>query len=154
MRELDLVASHHLARRPRGVPAMSDHAVGKVRQVEDFSMKHLPQIEVPIEDGLHAGMYYRTAHLEPGTGMTGVFIAVSTLLIVRGDALIYIGEAEPVPVSGYNILKAEAGRKQAFYAASFVDITMIFPTSAQTENEAEAEFTNEVHLLQTRRASK
>lgn len=152
MQELVPAASRSLETRPGfGIPAMSKSAVHAVRCLEDFSLNNWAQIDVPVQHVLHAGLYSRSISLGPGTVLTGVFIQIPTLLIIRGDVLIYVGDDAPMPVGGYNILKAAAGRKQAFWAVSYVDMTMLFGTNASTMEEAENEFTDEPHLLQTRR---
>jgi len=85
-----------------------------------------------------------------GVLITGVLIKIATLLIVQGDALVYIG-GEPTRLNGYNVVPAAAGRKQAFIAESDVYLTMIFPTDALDVDEAERQFTDEVELLVSRK---
>jgi hypothetical protein len=56
----------------------------------------------------------------------------------------------PVHVQGYAVLPASAGRKQAFVAQADTRLTMVFPTSAKTVEQAEREFTDEIYLLGSR----
>lgn len=133
------------------LPAMGAEQIGKVADLEAASLGR-PQIEIEIEQKLHGGMYCRTARIPAGVTITGVLIRVETILIVEGDVTVYIGD-RAIDLNGYNVLAAEAGRKQAFYARSDVKMTMVFPTAAETVEEAEEEFTSEVERLQTRQLS-
>ncbi len=132
-----------------GLPAMTDVDIALVRQLECM-IADRPQIDIPITHTLHAGMYARTAILPPGALITGALIKIPTVLVLHGDAQVFIG-GESVRLTGYHVLSASAGRKQAFVAYAETHLTMVFPTNATTVEEAEAEFTDEVALLQTRR---
>ena len=140
-----------IAVRP-AIPAMDTRSVDVVRRLEAASLAEMPQVEIRIDHVLHAGMYARTAFLPAGAMITGVEIRVETLLIVHGDAIVWIGADDGSRrLSGFNVLAASAGRKQAFVAETDTHLTMIFPTSAKTVEQAEAEFTAEAHMLQSRR---
>lgn len=123
---------------------------GKVRELEALNAAR-PQVAVRIEHEFHAGVYARTAYIPKDTLVTGALIKIPTLLIIEGDTMIYVGEDDPLHATGYNVIRAAAGRKQAFVALSDVKLTMIFATAAKTAEEAEAEFTDELDLLTTRR---
>lgn len=139
-----------LAARRLDIAPMSESGVGMVRSLEAMNAAR-PQVPVRIEHDFHAGVYARTAYIPKDTLITGVLIKIPTLLIIEGDAMIYVGEEEPLHATGYNVMRAAAARKQAFVALSDVKLTMIFATQAQTVAEAEAEFTDELDLLTTRR---
>tara|TARA_R110000796_G_scaffold13731_1_gene44202 strand:- start:1243 stop:1566 length:324 start_codon:yes stop_codon:yes gene_type:complete len=94
-------------------------------------------------------MYSRTVRIPAGCAITGAVIKISTLLIIRGNATVYNGDA-PVTVTGYAVLPASAGRKQAFVAHEDTDITMVFATQASSVEEAEDLFTDEGHTLASR----
>lgn len=130
------------------LPSMLLPQIAKVRDLEE-AIAAGPQITITITHTLHAGMYARTAHLPPGALITGALIKIPTLLIVNGDCDVYMGDGT-ARLTGQHILTAAAGRKQAFLAYNYTTLTMIFPTSATTVEEAEAEFTDEVEKLQTR----
>jgi hypothetical protein len=131
------------------VPAISPERLDQVRRFEDAAIQ-AQQLPIATEHVFHAGMYARTVRLKPGTLITGALIQRATLLIVNGraDMLLNDGFAE---LDGYNVLPASAGRKQVFAARGDVAMTMLFPTTAKTVEEAEAEFTNEADLLLSRR---
>ena len=131
------------------IPAMSEVAIGKVRQLERIAVM-LPQVPIRTDHVLHAGLYARTVMVPAGVLITGVLIKIATLLIVQGDALVYIG-GKPTRLNGYNVVPAAAGRKQAFITESDVHLTMIFPTDARDVDEAERQFTDEVELLASRK---
>jgi hypothetical protein len=54
-------------------------------------------------------------------------------------------------VTGYQVVPAAAGRKQAFRAVADTHITMVFPTNARTVDEAEREFSDEFERLASRK---
>jgi hypothetical protein len=60
-------------------------------------------------------------------------------------------DGEPLELTGYHVLPAAAGRKQALLARADTHLTMIFATRATSVAEAEAEFTDEADRLASRR---
>lgn len=144
-----------LALRPAITP-MAPHAIDAVRRLEAINLDR-PQTALRFEHHFHAGVYARTM-IVPDLAdnerclITGAFIRIPTLLVSQGEALAYVGDHEPLMLTGYRVLEAAAGRKQAFLAASGFRLTMIFATTARTIEEAEEEFTDEAHMLQSRRA--
>jgi hypothetical protein len=136
---------------PSGIPAMSDAAIEKVRRLESLVLA-APQVPLETSHIFHAGLYARTIRLPAGVMITGALIKIATLLIVQGDAIVYL-DGESVRLEGYNVLPASARRKQAFVALAETHLTMIFATEARTVEEAEAEFTDEADLLGSSRDS-
>jgi len=130
---------------------MSEGAIDQVRRLEQ-ALREGPQIDLPTSHVLHAGMYSRTVHIPAGVVLTGALIKLATLLIVSGDVVVFIGN-ESVRLTGYHVLQASAGRKQAFAAYADTDLTMVFPSRAATVEEAESEFTDEAHLLLSRQSA-
>ena len=133
----------------RDLVAMSETAIGKVRALEQAALAQ-PQIEIHTDHVLHAGTYVRTVKVPSGVVITGVLVKIPTVVIVSGDAIVY-GEDGAIPLTGYTVVRAQAGRKQAFVALTDIHITMTFATSAKTVEEAEAEFTDEADMLVSRR---
>lgn len=131
------------------IPAMSAEAIDKVRQLEAFT-REFPQVEISTEHVLHGGMYARTICIPAGVVLTGVFIRVPTLLVFDGNATVNAGE-DAVTLVGYHVLAASAHRRQAFLAHADTRLTMVFATQAKTVAEAEDEFTDEAHLLFSRK---
>lgn len=131
------------------LPAMSPAAVDKVRQLE-VALWHAPHAPLKTHHVLHGGAYARTIWLPAGAVITGALIKVATTLTISGDVTVFIGE-ERVELQGYNVIPASAGRKQAFVAHTDTHMTMSFATGARTVQEAEDEFTDEAHLLLSRR---
>jgi len=134
---------------PLQIAAMDDAAIARVRELEAV-MFALPQVPIFTGHVLHAGMYARTIFIPAGVAITGVLVKIATLLIVQGDATVFVNDG-PMDVSGYNVVPASAGRKQAFHARGDVYLTMMFPTAAQTVEEAEHQFTDEFDLLASHR---
>jgi hypothetical protein len=118
-------------------------------RVEEFIRTQTAPAEIRTEHVLHGGMYTRTVRLLPGTLISGCLYKVPTMLIVNGEARVYVADGW-TELSGYNVIAASAGRKQLFFAISEVEITMLFPTSARTVEEAENEMTDEADLLVSR----
>ena len=131
------------------IPAMTPEAIDKVRALEAIT-RDLPQVEIPTDHVLHGGMYARTICIPAGVVLTGVLIRVPTLLVFDGDATVNTGDA-PVRLTGYHVLAASAHRRQAFLAHEDTRLTMVFSTQAKTVAEAEDEFTDEAHLLFSRK---
>lgn len=138
-----------IAARAETLPAMTGEAIDKVRKAEASALE-LPQIDLPIQHNLHAGMYARTVTVPAGMVITGALIKIPTLLIVDGHCDVFTG-AETVVLEGRHVIQASANRKQAFLAHTDTHLTMLFPTSATTVEQAENEFTDEADMLQTRR---
>lgn len=138
----DIIATHY------GIPAMSPAAIDKVRQLEAQALT-LPQVDIPTRHVIHGGMYARTIRIPAGVLLTGALIKIPTVLIFSGRASVFL-DGETVEISGYHVLPASAGRKQAFLAHEDTELTMLFPTAATTVEEAESQFTDEAHLLFSR----
>lgn len=135
--------------RENHITPMSDSSIQRVRTLEAM-VAELPQTELATHHVIHAGMYARTITIPEGMVMTGVFIKIPTMLIVHGDVLMCVDDGV-VELTGYNVVPASAGRKQAYITKSEVHMTMLFPTQAKTVEQAEAEFTNEADILVSRR---
>ena len=130
------------------LPAMSVEAIDQVRTAER-EMLALPQVEIHTSHLIHGGMYARTILMPKGVAMTGVLVKRPTTLVLIGDVLVYTGDGV-LHLQGQQVIPASAWRKQAFMANEDTWLTMIFPTSATTVEQAEREFTDEVGLLMSR----
>jgi len=133
----------------RSIAAMTPAAIERVRALEAQSLE-LPQVGIATNHLLHAGLYARTICIPAGVALTGALIRVPTVLIVSGHCSVCVGEGT-LTLTGYHVLAASAGRKQAFYAHADTTLTMVFATRATTVAEAEDEFTDEAHLLFSRK---
>ena len=133
------------------VLSMDDAAIEKVRMLETMA-RELPQLVIPTEHLLHAGMYCRTVHIPAGAMITGALIEIATILIVNGDVTMYAND-QANNLTGYNVFAASAHRKQAFVAISDCSISMLFPSTAKSVEEAEEQFTSEGHNLMSRHLS-
>lgn len=131
------------------IEPMNDDALQKVRDLEALTQQ-LPQTEIPTDHVLHAGMYARTILIPAGTILTGALIELPTILIIQGDADVFTGE-DTHRLTGYHVIAAQAGRKQAFVTHADTHVTMIFTTEAEHIAQAEDEFTKEADRLLSRR---
>ena len=113
-------------------------------------MLELPQVPTAFEHVLHGGMYARTIRLAPGLLTMGSLINRATILVLQGDCSVVVGD-DRVDFSGYNVLPGSPGRKQLFLTRGPVEMTMIFPTAAQTVEEAEDEVFAEADQLESRK---
>jgi hypothetical protein len=134
------------------IAAMSGESIDQVRRLESALLSG-PLVEIPTSHALHAGMYARTVHIPAGVVLTGALIKLATVLIVSGDVSVFIG-GETLRLSGYHVIPASAGRKQAFIAHADTHLTMLFPSQATTVEQAESEFTDESDLLLSRQDAK
>lgn len=130
------------------IPRMTWPQISSAKQVEKF-VGMAPQIDIPVQHNLHAGLYARTVRIPAGVIITGALIKIPTVLIISGDCGVWVGR-NFLRVHGYRVFSAAANRKQIFIAKSATDLTMCFPTDAKTVKEAEEQFTDEAHLLQNR----
>jgi hypothetical protein len=133
------------------VPATTPEALDIVNRVE-AKFRTLPQLDVRTEHILHAGMYARTVRLEAGTAITSVLIKVPTMLTVNGKCKVFAGDAWH-HFEGYRVIPACAGRKMIYVTFEPTEITMVFPTKAQTVEDAEREFTDEYDGLLSHHSS-
>ena len=131
------------------LPPSSEIAIASQRKLDAF-IGALPQVDITTGHLLHGGLYARTIKLEEGTVLTGALIKIATTLIIMGDVLLSVNN-RTVELSGYHVIPASAGRKQAFVALSTVYMTMLFPTTARTVEGAEEQFTDEFTQLFSRR---
>lgn len=130
----------------QSIPAMSDNGVAAVRELE-IHILNCPQEPIHTDHVLHGGMYFRSMKLLAGVLMTSVLIKIPTTLIIQGDVSMFVDEDQPLRISGYNVLPASPHRKVAILAHEDTHMTMMFPTPAETVDEAEQWFTDEVVLL-------
>lgn len=138
-----------VAHRPAGIAAMSAGQIAKVSELEQRVLA-CPQVAIHTHHVLHAGMYSRTILLPAGHVLTGALVKIPTLLLIAGDVLVSRGD-EATRITGHAVLPASAGRKQAFLTYQDTTVTMVFPTSATTIEQAEAEFTDDTDMLFSRR---
>lgn len=131
------------------LPPTPDELLAKIGALENALIGHEP-VDVPTQHVIHAGMYARTIVMPEGHVLTGALMKRATVVIVVGSAAVLAGDGW-VELEGYNVIPASAGRKQVFVSRSPVIITMLFPTSAKTVEEAEAVFTDEAAGLLSRR---
>lgn len=131
------------------LPATAPEVIAALECFENQLIGQEPA-KVPTEHVLHGGMYARTIAIPPGMVMTGAVIKLATMLIVVGSAEALAGDVW-IELEGYNVLRGVAGRKALFVTRSTVVMTMVFPTSARTVEEAEREFTDDADRLLSRR---
>lgn len=141
---------HNLIATDNIIPSMSEMAINSVRQLEFYTLK-APQTEIPTSHIFHAGVYARTIVIPKDVILTGALIKRSTLLVMSGDVVVYIGD-EAKEMIGNHVFAASANRKQAFVARTDTYLTMIFATDAMTVDDAEEEFTDEFERLSSRSA--
>lgn len=121
-------------------------------QVEELTKRMLeqPQTEIRTQHLLHAGVYARTITLPAGNLLTSVLIKIPTVVVLNGDVTVSTND-QPLRFTGYNVLPGSASRKLAYLSHTDTQITMLFPSSASSVEEAEAEFTDETEQLGSRR---
>jgi hypothetical protein len=140
----DLVVDSPCALTPPS-PEMLD----KMNQANDL-IRACPQVEIVTEHLIHGGMYARTIRRGPGVVAVGSLILRATILIVSGPCTLVTGDRR-IDLHGYNVLPGLAGRKQISLTHGDVEMTMIFPTSAKTVEDAENEIFAEADQLVSRR---
>lgn len=139
-----------LVARNLDIKAMTPDAIGRIAAIEQELLK-LPQVGIHTHHVLHAGMYSRTITIPAGIVLTGALVKRPTILVVQGDVLVSRGEEDGIRILGTAVLAASAGRKQVFITHAETTVTMVFPTSATTIEQAETEFTDDTDMLMSRR---
>lgn len=130
------------------LPPMTPNAITRVQATQIMEAAK-PQVALDTQHVLHAGLYSRTIRMPPSVRITGALIKIATLVVVQGDCWVWLGDKSR-RLTGYHVLPASAGRKQAFWSVKETHITMIFPTDAKDVESAERQFTDEAHLLASR----
>lgn len=130
------------------IPTMSREAIDRVRTLETQVLA-LPQTEIATHHVIHGGMYARTICIPAGVLLTGAEIKLATLLVINGHVSVAT-DGQAIELAGYHVLPASKGRKQAFLALADTHVTMIFPSRAQSVEDAEREFTDESDRLFSR----
>jgi hypothetical protein len=133
------------------LPAASAEGLRRIAAIEDF-IRALPQEDVRTRHVLHGGMYARTIRMRAGKVCFNVLIRIPTLLVVSGHCRIHTGDGV-FEIKGHCVLPCSPGRKNVAYALSDTDFTMVFPTTAQTVEEAEDEFTDDAVNLASRKST-
>lgn len=131
------------------LPATDEDTLAIINAAQEDCMNR-DQLPIYTEHLLHAGMYSRTITMPPDSFLIGTMIKIPTTVVMVGTAKVLVGK-EWQEISGYAVLPASAHRKQLFISESAFIITMIFPTSADSIEEAEDEFTSEGEFLLSRR---
>ncbi len=136
------------ARIDAHVPRMTPEAIDQVAAVEERTGR-MPQVEIPTDHLIHAGLYARTIDIPAGTLLTGARITRPTVLVSNGDCTIWTGDRE-IRLQGQQVVAASAGRKQLILAHADTRLTMLFASQAETVEQAEDEFTDEADRLASR----
>ena len=131
------------------LPATSPEIIELLGKAQALCMKR-EQTPIKTDHVIHAGMYARTITMPPETLLIGALIKIPTIVITVGSARVLVGR-DWADVDGYQVLPGSKNRKQIFVSRGPFVVTMIFPTSAKTVEEAEAEFTEENSLLLSRK---
>lgn len=129
---------------PSQPPALLDAI--KLRAAE---LRKLPQADVTLQHTLHSGIYSRCMRMPAGIELVGVLIKIPTTLVSSGDLSIGVGGGA-VRLEGTHVILASANRRMALVTHAESALVMSFATKAQTLEEAEAEFTDEVQYLARR----
>lgn len=140
------------------LPATRPEVLDAIYALETISLERCEQLGVATEHLLHAGMYVRTLRIpwneridrEGGVVLTGALVKPATVLVICGPTQVLDGDGRWCELDGYNVMAGSAGRKQVFWTRGPVVMTMMFPTTAQTVEQAEAEFTDDCERLSSR----
>jgi hypothetical protein len=139
-----------LALADKTLPPACPEVLEKIALVEARIRPTEGTLKVEMEHCFFAGMYARTCRLAANQVISSVFIKIPTIVVVHGDCIVLAGETWH-EMNGYYVLPANPGRKQIYVTRGETQITMVFPSNAQTVEEAEAEFTDQAESLLSRR---
>jgi hypothetical protein len=130
------------------LPPTSKDGIEKISRFEDVA-RTMPQVKLDFEHVLHGGMYARTVRLAARVAITSVLIKIPTVIVVNGLCRVFADKW--FDLEGFNVIPASDGRKMIYITAAPTQITMFFPSNAETVEEAEKEFTDEYEDLLSER---
>ena len=130
------------------MPVMSEEHLALATKAEEV-VRTFHKTLCCTQHTLHAGMYSRTLFIPKGTTVVGVIIKVPTTLVIHGNLNVFLGKSVK-NYEGYHIVAAPANRKQVVHAIEDSYVTLSFPTTAKTIEDAEREMSDESHRLQSR----
>ena len=129
--------------------APPSNTLEKLNQAHEI-ISSCPQVEILTEHLIHGGMYARTVRRGAGIVAVGSVILRATILIVNGPCSMLV-DGRRIDLTGYNVIPGLAGRKSFSLTHGDVEMTMIYPTSARTVEEAENEIFAEADQLMSRK---
>lgn len=113
-------------------------------------LRRYPQVDIEIEEHLHAGVYSRTCKFPAGTFACGALVKKPTQLVMYGHMRFNNGLTVR-EYKGYHVFEGQANRAQIGYAIEDTYFTMFAATDAKTIEEARKEFTDEENLLESKK---
>lgn len=134
------------------VPA---HIIAAVEEQEALMLQQAAEtgteVELPLHQQLHAGIYTRTVWQPAGTTLVAARVRVPTTVILDGNQWVAGASANAIHFKGRHVLAAEPGRKVHVTAIKDSVCTTCYRTDAATVEEAEREYTEEWTKLQNNR---
>lgn len=86
-----------------------------IEQLQSIMLQQ-PQVEIPTQQLIHAGMYARAATAKAGTLLIGQIYKFDHIeVMVKGAAVVTTDNGQSVTLEGFNILPAMTGKKRAVY---------------------------------------
>lgn len=82
-------------------------------EMAKYAIEHCDEVDIPIEQFIHEGVYYRTCKVPKDVAIIGALIKIPTTVIVSSDCYVTLGNTVG-RLEGYSVIKAEAGHRQAF----------------------------------------
>lgn len=110
------------------------------------------EVELPLHQQLHDGIYTRTLWQPKGTILVAAKVRVPTTIILDGDQCVAGASENPIHFKGRQVLAAAPGRKVVVMAFADSVCTVCYRTNAATVAEAEQEYTDEWAKLQNNRS--
>lgn len=111
-----------------------------------------PQVDLQTQHMVFAGMYARTILIPKGVMLTGALTKMDNVCVILGDITVTTDEGTQ-RLTGYHMIKAQAGAKRAGIAHEDTFWTTLIPTNLTDIQEIEAAMTDEADKLQTRTLS-
>jgi hypothetical protein len=93
-----------------------EDVIHRIESLESIA-KTLPQVDTPIIDGFHAGLYYRMGIIKKGTSLIGYMHKYSHLdIMVSGNVSVSTEDGESKNLTGFNLMFGEPGKKRIIRA--------------------------------------
>lgn len=123
-------------------------SVEAVRELESVILQ-CPQVDMPTEHIIHAGVSARTVFIPAGTVLTGALTNLDNICVVFGDITVTTDDG-PTRLTGFNVLPAKSGVKRAGVTHADTWWCTLHRTEQASVEDVEDEMTNEAWGLLTR----
>lgn len=123
--------------------ALRDESRDKILAFEKKALD-MPQIEIPVNQYIHGGMYAREITIPKDTIVTGQIYKYDHFeVMIKGDITLTTDTGDTQRLTGYNCIKGMSGKKRAAYAHEDTTWVTFHPFDGDDGDEIQAFITAE-----------